>query len=131
MDNLTETFVGTASETETFTITIGGDTKVEADELVDIAMSNLVPATVDSGDITITDTAQLTITNDDTTVVTIADISANENSGAQTITATLSNPVQGGFAFDVFTTDGTATVADSDYSSIRNCQISELKSFFT
>ncbi len=113
----TLTFAGTSGETETFNVTLGGDTKVEADETVSISMSGLSPVTVASGDIDVTDVATLTLNNDDTTVVTIADVSANENTGSQTITATLSNPVQGGFALDVFTTDGTATTSDSDYSS--------------
>ncbi|WP_317040692.1 beta strand repeat-containing protein, partial [Roseivirga misakiensis] len=114
----TETFAGTASETETFTITIGGDTKVEADELVDIAMSNLVPTTVDAGDIDITDAAQLTLTNDDAATVTIANVAVNENDGTATITLTLDNAVDGGFDVDVSTADGTATTADGDYTAV-------------
>ncbi|MFY0632134.1 MAG: hypothetical protein JXR05_17370, partial [Flavobacteriaceae bacterium] len=114
----TETFAGTASETETFTITIGGDTKVEADEIIDIAMSNLVPATVDSGDITITDTATVTITNDDSATVTIANVAVNENDGTATITLTLDNAVDGGFDVDVSTADNTATTADGDYTAV-------------
>ncbi|SEL22912.1 Calx-beta domain-containing protein, partial [Aquimarina amphilecti] len=85
----TETFAGTASETQTFTITLGGDTKVEADETVSISMSGLSPATVASGDIDITDGATLTINNDDQATVTIADVSGNENDGAITVTVTL------------------------------------------
>ncbi len=114
----TETFAGTASETETFTITLGGDTKVEADELIDIVMSNLAPTTVDSGDIDITDAAQVTITNDDQATLTIADVSVNEDDGAITVTVTLVNEVDGGFDVDVSTADGTATTADSDYTSV-------------
>ncbi|MFY0632048.1 MAG: gliding motility-associated C-terminal domain-containing protein, partial [Flavobacteriaceae bacterium] len=116
----TETFAGTASETETFTITIGGDTKVEADELVDIAMSNLVPSTVDASDIDITDAAQLTITNDDSATITIANVSGNEDDGAITVTVTLDNAVDGGLDLDVSTADGTATTADSDYTTVIN-----------
>ncbi|HAA19017.1 MAG TPA: hypothetical protein DCP28_09705, partial [Cytophagales bacterium] len=118
--NATETFAGSASETETLTITLGGDTKVEADEIVDLAMSNLVPVTVDAGDIDITDAATVTITNDDQATVTIADITPNENAGTATITLTLDNAVDGGFAVDVSTADNTATTADSDYTAITN-----------
>lgn len=101
--------------TGTTNISVVGDNAVEVDEtiIVDIA-------SVSGGDSATEDGTQqqtFTITNDDMATVTIADVSANENSGSQTITATLDVDVQGGFAFDVFTTDGTATVADSDYSS--------------
>ncbi|MFY0604573.1 MAG: hypothetical protein JXQ93_11520, partial [Flavobacteriaceae bacterium] len=110
-------FTGNASETQTFMVNITDDNIVETDETVSISMSNVVSGTASTSAITITDTATLTITNDDTTVVTIADVSANENAGTQSIVATLSNPVQGGFTLNVFTTDGTGTTADSDYSS--------------
>ena len=73
---------------------------VEVDETVIITLSNPTGTSVIIGDTTGTGT----ITNDDTTTVTIADINANENSGKQDIVATLSNPVQGGFTFEVFTT---------------------------
>jgi len=118
--NATETFAGTAGETETFTIVVGGDTKVEVDELVDIAMSSLNPVRVSSSDIDITDTATLTILNDDTATVTIADVSGNEDDGAITVTVTLNSAVDGGFQVDVSTTtSGTATEVD-DYAAVTN-----------
>ncbi|MFY0602143.1 MAG: DUF4347 domain-containing protein [Cyclobacteriaceae bacterium] len=113
----TLTFSGTAGETQTLNLGGLGDTKVETDETFTIAMRNLGFSSFTTSEIDITDVATYTITNDDAAVVTIADISAAENAGTQTITATLDVAVDGGFAFDVFTTDGTATVADSDYSS--------------
>jgi len=114
----TETFAGTAGETETFTVTLGADTKVEADEIIDVAMSGLVPVTVASGDIDVTDTSTVTLTNDDTATVTIADASGNEDDGAVTFTVTLDNAVDGGFDVDVSTADNTATLADSDYTAV-------------
>ncbi len=114
----TLTFAGTSGETETFNVTLGGDTKVEADETVSISMSGLSPVTVASGDIDITDGATLTLNNDDAAAVTIADVSGNENGGSITVTATLDNAVQGGFTVDLSTSDGTATTGDSDYTSI-------------
>ncbi len=111
-------FAGTAGETKTFEITLGGDTKVEADETVNISMSSLTSGTVASGDIDITDGATLSINNDDKATVTIADVSGNEDDGAITVTATLDNAVDGGFSVDVSTADGTATTADSDYSAV-------------
>ena len=89
VNNQTLTFAGTVSETEIVTVTLGGDTKVEADETLGLAMSNLVPVTVNAGAITITDTATLTILNDDAAVVTIANESGNEDDGAITMTVTL------------------------------------------
>ncbi len=114
----TLTFSGSANEMQTFTVTIGGDTKVEIDELVDIAMSNLVATTVSSGDIDITDSAKLTIVNDDSATVTIANVSGNEDDGAITVTVIVDSAVDGGFDVDVSTADGTATTADSDYISV-------------
>ncbi|HCR94878.1 MAG TPA: hypothetical protein DIV98_08070 [Oceanicaulis sp.] len=111
----TLTFAGTSGETQTFTITPGADTKVEPNETVMIAMSNLTGA---SGTVDISDTATLTISNDDSAAVTIADVSANEDNGAITLTATLDNAVAGGFTVDVSSADGTATTADSDYTAL-------------
>ncbi len=114
----TLTFAGAASESETFNITIGGDTKVEADETVSISMSGLSPAMVASGDIDITDGATLIINNDDQATVTIANVSGNEDDGAITVTVMVDNAVDGGFDVDLSTVDGTATTADSDYSAV-------------
>ncbi|MFY0628725.1 MAG: gliding motility-associated C-terminal domain-containing protein [Flavobacteriaceae bacterium] len=111
----TLTFAGTAGETQTFTITPTVDTKLEANETVTVSQSNLSATTLG---VVITDGATVTIDNDDAAAVTIADISGNEDSGAITVTATLDNAVQGGFTLDVSTVDGTATTADSDYTSV-------------
>ncbi|MDD7885586.1 Calx-beta domain-containing protein [Flavivirga sp. 57AJ16] len=111
----TLTFTGTASETQTFTVTPTGDTKLEANETLTVSQSNLV-ATVLT--VNITDGATVTIDNDDSASVTIADVSGNENDGAITVTATLDNAVQGGFTVDVSTSDGMATTGDSDYSAV-------------
>ncbi|MEM7551614.1 MAG: Calx-beta domain-containing protein [Bacteroidota bacterium] len=116
----TLTFAGTAGESETFNITLGGDTKVEADETVSISMSGLSPATVASGDIDITEGATLTINNDDQATVTIANVSGNEDDGAITVTVIVDNAVDGGFDVNVSTSDGTATTAGSDYTSVTN-----------
>jgi len=51
--------------------------------------------------------------------ITIEDVSGAENGGAITLTATLNVGTSGTpFSVDVNTNDGTATVADSDYTSI-------------
>ena len=108
------TFVGTAGETQAFDITLGTDTKLEANETLTVAMSTLAATTLG---VDITDQATVTITNDDNASVTIADVSGNEDDGAITITATLDNPVDGGFSVDVSTSDGTAT-AGVDYFAV-------------
>ncbi|WP_372640964.1 Calx-beta domain-containing protein, partial [Ancylomarina sp.] len=108
----TLTFAGTAGETQTFTLTPTGDTKLEANETVTITQGNLLATTLA---VDITDGATVTIDNDDAAAVSIADISGAENGGAITVTATLDNAVQGGFTVDVTSADGTATTADSDY----------------
>ena len=68
--------------------------------------------------ITISDTATVTINNDDFATVTVADISGNEDAGDMTLTFTLDKAVAGGFTFDVNTADGTATLLDLDYTQI-------------
>nr|WP_320022325.1 Calx-beta domain-containing protein [uncultured Draconibacterium sp.] len=108
------TFAGTAGETQAFDITLGVDTKLEANETLTVAMSTLAATTLG---VDITDQATVTITNDDDASVTIADVSGNEDDGAVTFTATLDTPVDGGFSVDVSTSDGTAT-AGVDYTAL-------------
>ena len=111
----TLTFTGAAGETQTFTVTPTGDSKLETDENLTVSQSNLSGTTLG---VIITDGATITIANDDNASVTLADISGNENDGAITVTAVLDNAVQGGFTVDVRTADGTATTADGDYTSV-------------
>ena len=59
-------------------------------------MNNLIPTSVSASDIDVTDTATLTILNDDTATVTIADVSGNEDDGAITVTVIVDNAVDGG-----------------------------------
>ncbi|NVJ46330.1 MAG: hypothetical protein HWE07_04355, partial [Cytophagia bacterium] len=118
VSSYTLTFEGTEGESKSFEISFVPDSKLEADETLTVAMSNLVPVTVNSADIDITDGATVTIANDDTASVTIADVDGNEDDGAITLTATLDNQVDGGFTVDVSTVDGTATTADSDYTAV-------------
>ena len=111
----TLTFTGTAGETQTFTLTPTSDNKLEPNEQLTVFMNNLASTTLA---VNITDGATVTITNDDAAAVSIADVSGNENGGNITVTASLDNPVQGGFTVDVSTADGTATTGDSDYAAI-------------
>ncbi len=99
--------------TQTVDVTINGDTTLEADETINLNLSSATGPSV------IADATGVgTITNDDAASVTIADISGNEDDGNITVTATLDNGVQGGFSVDVSTADGTATIADSDYTAV-------------
>ncbi|GAB5525207.1 MAG: hypothetical protein Roseis2KO_30790 [Roseivirga sp.] len=111
----TLTFTGTAGESQTFEISPGADSKLESNETFTVALSNLTGTTLP---VTITDEATLTITNDDAAAITIADASGNEGDGPISVTATLDNEVQGDFTVDVSTADGTATIADSDYTAL-------------
>ena len=97
---------------KTVDVTVSGDETVEVDETVTINLSNPTGTGVIISDASGTGT----ITNDDATTVSIADVTANENAGPQTMTATLSNPVQGGFTLEVYTIDNSATAADNDYT---------------
>ncbi len=115
--NYTLTFAGNAGETQTFSVTPTLDTKLESDETLAVSMNNLAGTALA---VDITDGATVTIENDDVAAVTIADISADEDGGAITVTATLDFAVQGGFTVEVNTADGSAATADSDYSAVTN-----------
>ena len=80
----------------TITIVTGADAKVESDETITVLLTGTNQGTI-------TDNTGLgTILNDDNAIVTIADISGNENDGNITVTATLDNAVQGGFTVGCF-----------------------------
>jgi len=67
-------------------------------------------------------TPRCTITNDDSATLTLAGVAATQNEGTGgtttdfTFSVTLSSAVQGGFGIAYATSDGTATVANSDYA---------------
>ena len=99
------TFAGAANETQTFTVSTTDDTAVEADETftVSLAVSGA------TAEVTATDTATGTITNDDgSAAVTIENASADEGD-AITFTVTLDKAVAGGLTVTPSFTDGTAT----------------------
>lgn len=108
------TFIGSAGETQTFTVTPVVDNKVEADELFDVSMANLGAT---SFTIDISDTAIGTITNDDTTEISINDVTQTEASGTFSFTVLLTNPGDSAITVDYATGDSTATLADSDYGT--------------
>jgi gliding motility-associated-like protein len=78
-----------------------------------IAANNFTLQSVDSD---ITDTGLVTITNDDVTVLTIADVNGDEDAGAITVSVESSNQVDGGFDLNLAINDLLATTGDNDYS---------------
>ncbi len=108
-------------QTATITLTPIDDTDVEPDETVVVTLDTGTGYTVGSAP---NNSATVTITSDDVATVTIANASGAEDAGAITVTLTLDNAVAGGFSLQVSTADGTATLADNDYTQILNQTIS-------
>ncbi len=113
----TLTFVGNAAETQTFSVPINGDTKVEDTEAFKVSLSNISEPNVE-----ILDGEGIgSIENDDTASLSIqAPISIAEGGrGGQPITFTVSldNAVQGGLEVAWAITEDGATVADNDYQA--------------
>ena len=123
--NGTFTITGNGSDTtDTFTVTVSNDNIVEDDETFDVNLTNAryggatdaTRATFTGGD----DSAVGTIENNDTAVLSIADVTKAEN-GTFTFTVTSSNPSDA----DITGTINTADIADeaeagADYTAIIN-----------
>jgi Ca2+-binding RTX toxin-like protein len=98
--------------TKTVAVTLNGDTANEADETINLTLSNAVGLAIGDG------TAVGTILNDDL-VVSIANASVSEgNSGTKniTFTITLDRPAPGPVVVSYATADGSA-IAGSDYTA--------------
>ncbi len=102
----------------TLNVTVNGDTAIEPDETFFVNVSNVAGATVLDGQ------GQGTITNDDSPILSINDVSQAEgDAGSTTFTFTISSTLPapaGGITFDVATADGTAqddnpVSEDNDY----------------
>jgi hypothetical protein len=100
----------------TITVKVVGDTKREADETFSVTITS-----VSAGEIVGLNNASATITNDDPIPsITIAAAAANEGNTGTTplaVPATLSNPSDQTITVAWTTQDGTATVADGDYTA--------------
>ena len=106
----------------TITITVNGDTKFETDETVQIVLSNPVGASIAGSN-----TATLTITNDDTQPsISINDVTLNEGNAGTTnfnFTVSLSNLSYQTVTVNAQTADGTAKTATSDYSGVASTPV--------
>lgn len=113
-------FMGTPGETHNIVVRVTADNKVEVNEAFTVQLLSLSLVSVDPFDVTFSGSpATGTIQNDDAATVTLAGGSmANEGNTGTTpfqFTATLNNPVQGGFTVPYTTSDGLATTANNDY----------------
>ena len=106
----------TAGEIRTFTASPIGDTKVEANETFTVSQSGYTGPS--SGAMDISDKATVTINNDDQATVTLSDREVNEDVGEFDVVAELDHAVQGGFTLTLNSQDGSATIADNDYSEV-------------
>ncbi len=106
----------TGSTSQSFQVTVNGDTKNEPNEAFNVTLSGASAGTAIGAAV-----ATGTITNDDPIPsITIGDVSALEGSSGTTpfaFTATLSNPSSQTVTVNYATADGTATTADADYAS--------------
>ena len=109
--NATLTFSSDAS-TQTFDITITDDDIVEGNETFIVSLG-AVAGTTET--VIATDTAEVTINDNDAAVVTIANITVSESEGDAVIIAQLDNPVAASFDVTIATSDGTADAGD-DYT---------------
>ncbi len=132
---LTYSIGGTAAATEDYTpltgtvtiaagattavidVTVVDNTILESSETVIVTLTGI---TSGDADVSLGSTleATVTISDDDAASLSIANVSGKEDDGPITVTVVLNNAVQGGFAVDVKTSDGTATLANSDYTPI-------------
>ncbi len=109
----TLSFAGNSGEQQSFNIPINDDVVAELDERLQVVLSNPSNASVD-----VSDTAIVTILDDDSATLSTSMPIANEDSGAIVYTVTLSGVVDVPFTVDVATMDipGDAT-AGIDYTA--------------
>ncbi|RIK82793.1 MAG: hypothetical protein DCC68_05345 [Planctomycetota bacterium] len=103
----------------TVTVSVAGDTTVEANELLDLILSNLQAG---GRSVTIADGEAVgTITNDDAATISIAPatlVEGNSGTSSMMFNVTLSAAVDVPVTVTLNTADGTATVANNDYAAV-------------
>ncbi|MEC7756056.1 MAG: BspA family leucine-rich repeat surface protein [Bacteroidota bacterium] len=97
---------------KTIDLTIVDDALIEENETVVITLSSASGASLGTNTV-----FTYTIVNNDAQV-TIEDVTQFEDGESFLITATLEGTIEGGFTVDLSTADGTATVADGDYTAV-------------
>jgi hypothetical protein len=114
-------FLGTAGETQQFTVNTTTETTVEANETFSASLTSSDPLVDD------TDTASGTITNDDSAIVTLTSQSKVEGTGAAltifTFIINLSPPVDIPVSITANTVSGSAT-APNDYAAVSGATVS-------
>jgi len=112
--SLTSQTIPGGSQTYSFAVTVNTDTTIEPNETFSVNVTNVLGATVADGQ------GQGTILNDDSPVLSVADVSQNEgDSGPTTFTFTVTSSLPApaaGITFDITTQDSTA-VAPGDYTA--------------
>ena len=115
--SLTSQSIAAGNTTYSFDVVVNGDTTSETNETFTVNVTNLSGATLGDGQ------GLGTILNDDVPLpaLTINDVTVTEGNATTTMasfTVSLDIPAGvGGVSFDIATNDGTATVADSDYTA--------------
>ncbi|WP_417389767.1 Calx-beta domain-containing protein [Gimesia sp.] len=100
-----------ATQSQTISILINGDTKVELAETFSVTLSNpSVASDLSQG------TALVTINDNDTASLSISDVVVNEADGTATVTVFLNQAAPGDLTVDYATSQGTA-IAGTDYSA--------------
>ncbi|MBK8831720.1 MAG: T9SS type A sorting domain-containing protein [Saprospiraceae bacterium] len=108
-------FTAGGAFTQTVTVLVNGDNKVELNETVIMTLSNPVNASILDG------SGTGTITNDDSAIITISNPSLAEGcTGSNpliTFNVSMSNPSDASVTYNFNTIDGTATLLNNDYFS--------------
>ncbi|MFZ9046376.1 MAG: MBG domain-containing protein, partial [Cyclobacteriaceae bacterium] len=118
----TLTFAGTSGETHTFDIAVGGDDKVEEDEIFGVSLDNLLPTEVIASDIDITGEATITVTNDDEAFISQVEFPAAglyKDEDQLRFTIAYNNPVtvSGQLTIPVILATGTVDAVYDDINS--------------
>ncbi|QDT27728.1 Calx-beta domain protein [Gimesia panareensis] len=105
-----DTNAPSATQTQTITIQINGDDKVEADEMFSVELSNpSMPAVLAQT------TSQISLRDNDAANLSIDDLTVDENAGTASITVSLNHPVDTTVTIDYDTADQSA-LAGPDYT---------------